>query len=156
MTGRRSERSTRSTEGQYRYFIAKVAQLRRKGQRVKLPKNALFAAIVIVIVAMILSEGVTEGYKILYGASLKNFVTFVEGVLALPLGAWQLHDSNKASRELLLQYRNQGNRFARNHIRRMELEGLGNATPAGRADCQGSAEPRGSRSRRKLLTRLSL
>ena len=98
MTGRRSERSTRSTEGQYRYFIAKVAQLRRKGQRVKLPKNALFAAIVIVIVAMILSEGVTEGYKILYGASLKNFVTFVEGVLALPLGAWQLHDSNKASR----------------------------------------------------------
>ena len=62
-----------------------------------------------------------DGYKILYGVSLKNFVTFLQGVFALLLGAWQLRDNNKASRELLLQYRNQGAHFAR---ARQRLAGL--------------------------------
>jgi len=100
-------------EGQYRYFTAKVAQLKRKGRRVKILKNALFTIIVIGIVAMILSQGLMEGYTVVTGVSLQNGVTFVEGVLALLLGAWQLHDTNKATRELLLQYRNQGTHFAR-------------------------------------------
>lgn len=108
-------------ESQYRYFIAKVSQLRRKGRRVKFLKNALFATVLVSIVAMILSGGVMEGYKILYGVSLKNFVTFLQGVFALLLGAWQLRDNNKASRELLLQYRNQGAHFAR---ARQQLAGL--------------------------------
>jgi hypothetical protein len=108
-------------EGQYRYFTAKVTQLRRKGRRVKILKNALFATIVIGIVAMILSQGLMEDYSVVSGVSLRNGVTFVEGVLALLLGAWQLHDNNKASRELLLQYRNQGTHFAR---ARQQLAGL--------------------------------
>jgi hypothetical protein len=108
-------------EGQHRYFIAKVAQLRRKGRRVKLLKNLLFSTIVVVIVAMILSDNVMEGYKILHGVSLKSAVTFVEGLFALLLGAWQLHDNNKASRELLLQYRNQGSHFARARQQLAEL-----------------------------------
>jgi hypothetical protein len=54
-----------------------------------------------------------EHYQILVGVTLKNAVTFGEGILALLLGAWQLHDNNKASRELLLQYRNQGAHFLR-------------------------------------------
>ena len=108
-------------EGQHRYFIAKVAQLRRKGRRVKLLKNVLFSTIVVVIVAMILSDNVMEGYKILHGVSLKSAVTFVEGLFALLLGAWQLHDNNKASRELLLQYRNQGSHFARARQQLAEL-----------------------------------
>jgi len=99
-------------EGQHRYFVAKVSQLRRKSRRVKMLKNALFATIVVVIVAMILSDNILEGYKV-DGVSLKNVVTFAEGFFALLLGAWQLHDNHKASRELLLQYRNQGSHFAR-------------------------------------------
>lgn len=99
-------------EGQHRYFVAKVGQLRRKGRRVKMLKNALFATIVFVIIAMILSDNMMEVYKV-DGVSLKNVVTFAEGFLALLLGAWQLHDNHKASRELLLQYRNQGGHFAR-------------------------------------------
>ena len=108
-------------EGQYRYFVRKVGQLRRKGQRVKILKNTLFATILIVIVAMILEDGVMEGYKILFGVTLKNVATFVEGVFALLLGAWQLHENNRASRELLLQYRNQSTHFAR---ARQQLAGL--------------------------------
>lgn len=108
-------------EGQYHYFSAKVAQLRRKGRRLKILKSALFATIVIGIAGMILSQGLMEGYTLLDGVPLRNGVTFVEGVLALLLGAWQLHDNNKASRELLLQYRNQGSHFAR---ARHQLEGL--------------------------------
>jgi hypothetical protein len=99
-------------DGQYRYFVAKVSQLRRKGRRVKALKNALFVTIVVVIVAMILSDNVMEGYTV-DGVTLKNVVTFAEGLFALLLGAWQLHDNHKASRELLLQYRNQGSHFAR-------------------------------------------
>jgi hypothetical protein len=99
-------------EGQFRYFTAKVAKLKRKGRRVKVLKNALFATIVVGMFAMILSQRLMEGYTV-NGVSLHNGVTFVEGVLALLLAAWQLHDTNKATRELLLQYRNQGSHFAR-------------------------------------------
>jgi hypothetical protein len=112
-------------EGQYRYFVGKVSSLRRKGRRVKVMKNALFATIVVVIVAMILSDRIMEGYQVLHTVSLKNAVTFVEGLFALLLGAWQLHDNNKASRELLLQYRNQGSHFAR---ARQQLAGLADST----------------------------
>lgn len=99
-------------QGQHRYFVAKVSQLKRQGRRVKTLKNALFATVVLVIAAMVLSEQAMEHYEIVFGVSLKNAVTFAWGVLALLLGAWQLHDNNKATRELLLQYRNQGVHFA--------------------------------------------
>jgi hypothetical protein len=108
-------------EGQYRYFTAKVARLKRSGRRVKLLKHALFASLVVGIVAMILANGFMEGYKLLGGVSLRNTVTFGEGVLALLLAAMQLQDNHAASRELLLQYRNQGTHFAR---ARQQLAGL--------------------------------
>jgi hypothetical protein len=57
--------------------------------------------------------------------SLKSAATFVEGLFALLLGAWQLHDNHKASRELLLQYRNQGSHFARARQQLAELTDLG-------------------------------
>ncbi|MBV8496560.1 MAG: hypothetical protein JO361_07255 [Gammaproteobacteria bacterium] len=93
--------------------MAKVAQLKRKGRRVTLLKNALFVFILLVIVAMCVSDQALEENRVAAGISLKSLVTFVEGLLALLLGAWQLHDNHKASRELLLQYRNQGAHFAR-------------------------------------------
>jgi hypothetical protein len=99
-------------EGQRRYFVAKVSQFKRRDRRVKALKNALFATVVLVIIAMALSDHAMEHYDILSGVSLKSAVTFAWGLLALLLGAWQLHDNNKATRELLLQYRNQGVRFA--------------------------------------------
>jgi len=100
-------------EGQHRYFVVKVSQLKRMGRRVTALKNALFATVLLVIVAMVLSDRAMEHYEIFFGVSLENAATFGWGVLALLLGAWQLHDNNKASRELLLQYRNQGGHFAR-------------------------------------------
>jgi hypothetical protein len=99
-------------EGQHRYFAAKVSRFKREDQRVKTLKNALFATVVLVIIAMALSDHTMEHYEILSGVSVKTAVTFAWGLLALLLGAWQLHDNNKATRELLLQYRNQGLRFA--------------------------------------------
>lgn len=62
---------------------------------------------------MVVTDRAMEHYEILLGVSLKNAVTFSRGFLALLLGAWQLRDNNKAGRELLLQYRNQGGHFAR-------------------------------------------
>jgi hypothetical protein len=100
-------------EGQHSYFVGKVARLKRAGGRVKVLKNVLFISVVVVIVALVLSGQTMEHYQILVGVTLKNAVTFGEGILALLLGAWQLHDNNKASRELLLQYRNQGAHFLR-------------------------------------------
>jgi hypothetical protein len=99
-------------KGQHRYFVAKVSQFKRESRRVKALKNTLFATVVLVIVAMVLSERTMDRYEILAGVSLKTAATFAWGFLALLLGAWQLHENNKASRELLLQYRNQGVRFA--------------------------------------------
>jgi len=99
-------------QGQHRYFVTKVSQLKRDGRRVNALKNALFATVVLVIVAMVLSEHAMEQYEILSGVSLKSAVTFAWGFLALLLGAWQLHDDHKATRELLLQYRNERIRFA--------------------------------------------
>jgi hypothetical protein len=108
-------------EGQHRYFVVKVSRLKREGRRVRALKNALFANVLLVIVAMVVSDQAMEHYEILFGVSLKDAVTFGWGFLALLLGAWQLHDNNKASRELLLQYRNQGGHFARarQHLSRL-------------------------------------
>ncbi len=100
-------------EGQHRYFVARVSRLKREGRRVKALKNVLFANVLLVIVAMVVMGMALERHEIIFGVSLKNALTFGWGFLALLLGAWQLHDNNKASRELLLQYRNQGTLFAR-------------------------------------------
>jgi hypothetical protein len=100
-------------EGQHRYFVVKVAQLKRQGRRLSALKNALFANVLLAVVAMVFTDQAMEHYDVLFGVSLKNAVTFGWGFFALLLGAWQLYDNNKASRELLLQYRNQGGHFAR-------------------------------------------
>jgi hypothetical protein len=115
-----------------------VSQLKREDRRVNTLKNALFATVLLVIVAMVVSDRAMEQYEISPGVSLKTAVTVAWGFLALLLGAWQLHDNHKATRELLLQYRNQRIRFAharhqllrladvneRNHI----LEDLGRSS----------------------------
>jgi hypothetical protein len=100
-------------EGQQRYFVAKVSRLKRGGRRVKALKSALFANVQLVIVVMVVMGQALERHEIIFGVSLKNALTFGWGFQALLLGAWQLYDNNKASRELLLQYRNQGTLFAR-------------------------------------------
>jgi hypothetical protein len=125
-------------QGQHHYFVTKVSQLKREDRRVNTLKNALFATVLLVIVAMVVSDRAMEQYEISPGVSLKTAVTVAWGFLALLLGAWQLHDNHKATRELLLQYRNQRIRFAharhqllrladvneRNHI----LEDLGRSS----------------------------
>ena len=98
---------------QYRYFAAKVGKLERNRDHMGNLKNVLFAVIVLVIVAMSLSDEFMENTVVGYGVSLKNLVTFGDGLLALMLGVWGLHDAKMARRELLWQYRNQRNHFAR-------------------------------------------
>jgi hypothetical protein len=44
---------------------------------------------------------------------LKNLLTFFMGFLAVLLGVWELHQNKMATRELLWQYRNQLEHFAR-------------------------------------------
>ena len=108
-------------QGQHGYFIAKVSKLKREDRRVRTLKDALFATVVLVIIAMALSEHAMERYEILSGISLKTAMTFIWGLLALLLGAWQLHQNSKATRELLLQYRNQGAHFSHARQRLLRL-----------------------------------
>lgn len=100
-------------ESQHRYFVAKVQNLERESLRVNALKQTMFIVILLVVVAMSLFNDVMEHYNLWFGVSLKNMLTFWMGFLALVLGIWQLHESKMASRELLWQYRNQRNHFAR-------------------------------------------
>jgi len=98
---------------QHTYFVAKVARLERSARRVKVLQQILFVVILLVIVTMFLFDSAIEHIDIGFGVSLKNFLTFWMGFLALVLGIWQLHERKMASRELLWQYRNQRDHFAR-------------------------------------------
>lgn len=98
---------------QHSYFVSKVARLERSARRVKIMQQIMFVVILLVIVTMFLFDNAIEHIDIGFGVTLKNFLTFWMGFLALVLGIWQLHEHKMASRELLWQYRNQRDHFAR-------------------------------------------
>jgi hypothetical protein len=49
----------------------------------------------------------------MFGMSLERVLTFVMGLSAVTLAAWELHQNKMATRELLWQYRNQLKHFGR-------------------------------------------
>ncbi len=100
-------------DSQHRYFVAKVAKLKRSSLRMKRLKNVLFFVVLLVIIALFLFDRTMRRSNVAPGVSLEKLLTFFEGLLALLLGVWQLHEGKMASRELLWQYRNLRNHFAR-------------------------------------------
>ena len=111
-------RRTRSVElhwieSQHRYFTSKVARLGRSSHRLKMLRNALFVVILLVITVLFLFGERMGSVDAHPGMTLKNLLTFFMGFLAVLLGVWELHQDKMATRELLWQYRNQLEHFAR-------------------------------------------
>jgi hypothetical protein len=98
-------------ENQRQYFVRKVAQLHRSEMRTKWLKRALFGVILVVVLSL-LWLGKSGGERIVFGISLENELTFVMGLAAVTLAAWELHQNKMANRELLWQYRNQLKHFS--------------------------------------------
>jgi hypothetical protein len=100
-------------DNQFTYFTAKVAQLERASHRVKLLRQGLFFAILIVISVLFLFGDALHHVDMGLGIPVRNMLTFSMGLLAVLLGVWELHQDKMATRELLWQYRNQLSHFAR-------------------------------------------
>jgi len=100
-------------EGQFRYFTRKVAQLERASRRVKHMRHFLFVAILVVISLLFAFGDQLHRIDVGLGIPLKNILTFSMGLMAVLLGVWELHQDKMATRELLWQYRNQLDHFAR-------------------------------------------
>lgn len=100
-------------QNQHRYFTAKVAVLEKRSRRIERLKQVLLVTILVVISSLFISGAAFERMQILFGISVKNMLTFTLGLLAILLGAWELHQNKMATRELLWQYRHQRGHFAR-------------------------------------------
>ena len=99
-------------ESQRKYFVRKVAQLQRSGNRTKWLKRILFG-IIIAVVLILLLVGEKAREHLFFGIPLENLGTFLIGLMAVTLASWELHQNKMASRELLWQYRNQLKHFSR-------------------------------------------
>ena len=100
-------------QSQHRYFTVKVAVLEKRSHRIERLKQALLVSILVVISSLFISGDTFDRMQTLRGISVKNMLTFTLGLLAVLLGAWELHQNKMATRELLWQYRNQRGHFAR-------------------------------------------
>ena len=100
-------------QNQHRYFTVKVAVLEKRSRRIERLKQALLVSILVVISSLYTSGGAFDRMQTLLGISVKNLLTFTLGLMAILLGAWELHQNKMATRELLWQYRNQRGHFAR-------------------------------------------
>ena len=100
-------------ENQHRYFTVKVAALEKRSRRVQRLKQTLLVTILVVISSLFISGSAFDRMQMLFGISVKNMLTFTLGLMAILLGAWELHQNKMATRELLWQYRNQRGHFAR-------------------------------------------
>jgi hypothetical protein len=100
-------------EDQHRYFIRKVTQLERKSRRVtRWQSAAVIVTIVVLLMRLLFSQSLRSMY-VIPGVPLKNLLTLIASVTALFLGAWKLHQSKMAARELIWQYKNQLAHFSR-------------------------------------------
>jgi hypothetical protein len=116
-------------DDQHRYFTRKVKQLEHKSKRVsRWQLAALVVTVVVLIIRLLFSHSLRTVY-VTPGVPLKNLLMLVASVTALFLGAWKLHQSKMASRELIWQYKNQLAHFSRSSA---ELERT--ASPARQAE----------------------
>jgi hypothetical protein len=116
-------------DDQQRYFSRKVEQLEYKSKRVSRWQWAAVGVTVAVLLTRLLFSQSLRSMYVTPGVPLKNLLMLFASVTALFLGAWKLHQSKMASRELIWQYKNQLAHFARSSA---ELERT--ATPARRAE----------------------
>src|SRR5258708_4873909 len=108
-------------ESQHQYFAAKVVALERSSRRVKHLRYSIFAAILLVIAVLIVFGTALDGIRLAFGVTLKDLLTFVVGLLAILVGAWELHQTKMAARELLWQYRNQLKHISRAQARLLRV-----------------------------------
>jgi hypothetical protein len=106
-------------ENQRSYFARKVKQLEQKSRRVAIGQLATLAMMIVVILTRMILGKSLLAVHVASQISLKNALTFGAELSILFLGAWKLHQSKMATRELVWQYRNQLGHFSRT---RMELE----------------------------------
>ncbi|HYB34053.1 MAG TPA: hypothetical protein VED45_11590 [Steroidobacteraceae bacterium] len=100
-------------DNQYAYFVRRVARLEKASRRVKIFRQGLLIAILASISVLFLFGRALHHIDMGLGVPLTNMLTFSIGLLAVLLGVWELHQDKMATRELLWQYRNQLNHFAR-------------------------------------------
>jgi hypothetical protein len=116
-------------EDQNRYFSRKVKQLEVKSKRVsRWQLTALVVTVFVLFTRLLFSHSLRTVY-VAPGVPLKNMLMLIASVTALFLGAWKLHQSKMASRELIWQYKNQLAHFSRSSA---ELERT--AMPARRSE----------------------
>jgi hypothetical protein len=116
-------------EDQYRYFSRKVKQLEHKSKRVSRWQLAAIVVTVVVLLTRLLFSQSLRSVYVIPGVPLKNLLMLFASLTALFLGAWKLHQSKMASRELIWQYKNQLAHFSRSSA---ELERT--ATPDRRTE----------------------
>jgi hypothetical protein len=116
-------------DDQYRYFSRKVRQLEHNNKRIsRWQLTALVVTVFVLVMRLLFSHSLRSVY-VTPGVPLTNLLMLIAGVTALFLGAWKLHQSKMASRELIWQYKNQLAHFSRSSA---ELERT--TTPARRAE----------------------
>jgi hypothetical protein len=98
---------------QHAYFVRKVTLLGASQQRVQRFKKLLLGVMLAVVVALVLLGERLEHLELLVPVSVKDLMMLVWGGLAVVLGVWELHQDKMATVELLWQYRNQADHFAR-------------------------------------------
>jgi hypothetical protein len=100
-------------ENQHAYFTRKVERLEMASRRVRYLRRTLLLSILTVITALFVFGESLQHLDMGLGIPVRNILTFTMGLLAVLLGAWELHQDKMATRELLWQYRNQLSHFAR-------------------------------------------
>jgi hypothetical protein len=111
---RRSEYVRKAwVDDQRRYFTRKVRQLEQKSRRVS---RWQLAAVVVTVGVLFMRMLFSQSLRTMYVTAdvpLKNLLMLIASVTALLLGAWKLHQSKMATRELIWQYKNQLAHFSR-------------------------------------------
>jgi hypothetical protein len=130
---RRSEHVRKAwVDDQYRYFGRKVRQLELKSRRVARGQALVILFTVLVLLTRVLFARSLRSIYVIPEVPLKNVLMLCAGIMALFLGAWKLHQSKMATRELIWQYKNQLAHFSRSSA---ELERT--TTAARRAELLG-------------------
>jgi hypothetical protein len=100
-------------DDQYQYFRRKVRQLEEMSRRVSRGQMAVVVITVLVLVTRMLFTQSMRSVYVIHAVPIQNVLMLGAGIMALLLGAWKLHQSKMATRELMWQYKNQLAHFSR-------------------------------------------
>jgi len=99
--------------GTIRSFLRKVAQLSRNSRAVARGQLATLACMIGVLLLRLTVAPWLLAVHVAPTVPLKHMLVFSVGLFALLFGAWKLHQSKMATRELTWQYTNQLGHFSR-------------------------------------------